>query len=172
MASVNLYTTLSTIPSSSCSCSCLKNRLLSITRGASATFSFSFLNKDYTFEKASQIIFAFKQGRTIHQFSAISYTEEGWNLNKTDDYEFTLSEDQQTLTLKLGKHITKLFKSTEANDNYINFEVIIELENNSTLIESQPQIVVKNSIYGDVLSDTAVYCGEDTICSEDTICNG
>lgn len=173
MAKVNIYTTLSTVPRSKCHCCRTTKKLYSMTRGATATFILDFTSKSYTFETISQIMFLFKQGRTTHQFNAINYLEDGsWELNKTSDYEFTLSEDQQTLTLKLGKNVTKLFKSTENSGNYATFEIVVQIDEITNSIESRADINVKDSIYGSILSDTAVYCGEDTICSDDTICNG
>lgn len=73
MSKLNIYTTLDIVPRRHSSKCCCDKKIASITRGASAIFTFSLGDKLYTLDSLYQVTFLLKQGRTTFSFDAFKY---------------------------------------------------------------------------------------------------
>ena len=143
---MSLYATLHTTPTNSCH----EHEMLYITRGASATLSYSLFNKVFEYSDIEQFTIILKQDRTFYGYSMFDLSGDEKKLNP----HFYLDDttDYAAIIFNLDSQETIQFKPNVD----IEYEVVIKLDTDrfaslggkdSTIIEPQHPIAVIDSLY-------------------------
>lgn len=76
---------------------CKPHKIITITRGASASFNFDLFDKVYTIDDIVQMTFVFKQGKTTYWYNMLDYfvpTEDTAIIEDKDYYQITYLDEQ------------------------------------------------------------------------------
>lgn len=107
MRNICIHTTLMSQPK------CKPGKLITITRGASASFNFDLSDKVYNIDDIVQMTFIFKQGKTTYWYNMFDY--------------FVLTEDTSILE---GKNYYQITYLDEKTSNQCEAQLIAEPESN------------------------------------------
>lgn len=141
MSTVNVYTALDIKPYKLGCSNKSQAMVLNFTKGATIIVGFELNDRIYTMDELRQVVFMLYQGRRV-QF-AFSLFNDG-KINNGQDHTWEVRDDEIVLTLQ--PEITRQFKPTEQGDNYVLFEVAVELVSGETFVEKMPNIYIKDSL--------------------------
>ena len=156
---INIKTTLGINPR------CKPKELLAITRGASALLTY---NLDISYNIVSQVTFTFKQKQKLFYYNMFHYLtstsdteiEEG----KILDEHFKYEKETNSVLFMFSPVETAKFSPTTPGAE-IKFEVAVRantdnrddlVSKDAVYIDRQPSIIVKDSLYEQVSSDTNI----------------
>lgn len=143
-ADFSIYTKLDVMPKPK------KPELAYIIRGTTGYFKFNLQGKTYGFDDIDQATFIFKQNNTLYSFELYDIDPE--LQTKELNYHFTheVGRDYDYIKFRLTVDDTLDFKAT-GYDFPMQYEVAIKLNSEDTITEEQFPVVVKDSLYGELL---------------------
>ena len=129
-----------------------------ITRGASELFQLDIMEKAYTYDQIEQVTFVFKQpSGKILAYDMFETFGDPASIN--DSFSHVFGPDYNYIALNLKSSETAKFEPTKQG-SVVLYEIAIsidgddELENQIyTIVESQPNIAVIDSAYGEYIGD-------------------
>lgn len=134
--------------------------VICLTRGSSGYLTFNLYDKVYTFDDIAQLTVLFRQENYIKEFKMIEYTDlldrRKWKFDPHFGYEE--GPGYAYVTFLLTSEETADFRATIPGE-FVEYEIVVDLDTDrimqqaldSTIIEKQRPIIVKESIYGDVV---------------------
>lgn len=137
--------------------------------GATAVFPFYFTNRTFTFNDVAQLTYLFNYGNSSIDYyelydSATGQIDPG---SEEAGYSFVRDEIANSVSLIFSpNHV-----STIPTETVIEFEIVIKLKDGTTLVDRQMPIMIKPSIYGDLIDSTKKINIDKPVVSQSITCS-
>lgn len=146
----SIYTKLDVMPKPK------KPELIYLIRGATGVLKFDLTDKQYSFNDIDQATFIFKQGSTLFDFDLYDIDVETGEKTLNNHFKHEYDPEYDYISFILTVDDTLEFKPTAMPMQYeVAVSLItdqnIQINQDTTIIEEQPKVIVKDSLYGDLL---------------------